>query len=182
MNTSLSHRQWLWLATLLVIAMLIGLFRLGTSLKEQFRSYQLIEERLYTIEHADEIKRNQVISIKELEIRVDAIQEGKIRIQNHLDFVHYLENLAGKHQIKVIALPQEETTSEGEFVLSKEAFQLEGKLQSILQLLFEIERTDQIGIITYASLQREEFTFRGKRTPFLIASIELKRLTQTKKP
>ncbi|MEO0468210.1 MAG: hypothetical protein AAF206_01215 [Bacteroidota bacterium] len=178
MKQQLTYRHYLYLSGVLLVLLGIGLFSHVQSLQETYTKYQLIQSRSERIDQADAILREQQLQQKRLAIQVKQLQAGNVDLPGHLALVQYLERLSQQHDLRILALPQEQVETVSGYSLSTERFRLEGKLHDLVRALHQLEQKDRAGSITACTFSLERILQQGKRQSLLVADLTLKRLNR----
>jgi hypothetical protein len=180
MRYILSHTGVLFIATGLILCGIAYGGRLTYDGLQQLSGDITLEKSLGMIRNQALILREQASKKAEIEQALARIDRSKKPVHSHLGFIHYLEKMTRQWDSRIIRLPQENQSHEGEYLVSEASFQVEGTLNSILKLIYQLEQIDRMGNIRYTRLETQKIRRGNQRKQILLATIVLKRIIPSK--
>lgn len=172
MKQSFSYTQRLALLTLL-IGLLVGVgLRMGSKTAKHWRAYRALQPQLTQLEHAPALLQQQQRQIEAARV-VFHRQQARLRVGSHLAFVNYLSDQCKRLNLNVVSLPLVDYEPQVNYRLAHEVFRVEGSYQHILQLIYAIEQTDQLGRISQVRFEKQRHLLGGKRQTYLVAHCTL---------
>lgn len=163
-----------WLGGL-VFFLLLGIVSIQNV--SHFRArYTQLSSHVYEIDHADEILLDQQISLKQLEQQLLQLKPNRVEIHSHNHFVQYAESICATHEVKLVSLPVEEVSLQGEYRVARISFSLEGAFHNLIQVLYEIEQQDRVASIQHLHVRTEEIRQSAQKKRFLIVDVVMNRL------
>lgn len=153
----------------LILIGLVQFTELNQKVQDQRSTIELIDR-------ASDLLKAQGIQLARFEELPWLGGKNDQELENHLDFVAYLEKSCRAHELTLVALPRE-TRKEKEGLLQvHEKFQLEGPLHAQLELLHQIEIQNQLGCLKRIQLEKQKVRIGREQRELLLAQIELNRL------
>lgn len=175
MQAILSDKPVIILSALCLIS-LISLVRIGNHSWEQWSHFQQLDARMDTLRGADTLLMNQTLRLKQLALAAKHMGSNQPNVDSHLAFGSYLDSICDLHEITIVALPQEQSEQVGMYAVSSERFRISGGFHDLLHVLYTLEYKDQIGSLSYTSLQTQTLRHGRNKQTILLAEVELKRL------
>ena len=176
MNKLIAHTYFPFFLLAVSLLLALNCLRFMVQAVDSYQGYHELQTRVNMLKHADDRLHAQTLQLKQLALRAQQMRSPSVKIEGHLDFVGYLEDVCQQQGVKIISHPQESSEQVADFSLADERFSLQGKLPALLKVIYQLEYQDRVGTIVYSSLVRELVGFGGSRKQLLLAHIQLKRL------